>query len=84
MKKLQILTLSILLASGSCTDKILNKIDTNPNQVNDAPLKTILPQVQVSYVTEVAGGSSALNSYYLSEANTFVLGNNVLKDVQGL
>lgn len=84
MKKLQILIALLLLASGSCTDEILNKIDTNPNQVNDAPLKTMLPQVQMSYVTEVAGGSTALNSYYLSEANTFVLGNNVLKDLQGL
>jgi tetratricopeptide (TPR) repeat protein len=84
MKKIQILIALILLISASCTDEILNKIDTNPNQVNDAPLKTILPQVEMSYVTEVAGGSSALNSFYLSEANTFVLGNNVLKDVQGL
>ncbi|CAG5002519.1 hypothetical protein DYBT9275_02910 [Dyadobacter sp. CECT 9275] len=84
MKKLQILIVLLLFISAACTDEILNKIDTNPNQVNDAPLKTILPQVQMSYVTEVAGGSTALNAYYLSEANTFVLGNNVLKDVQGL
>ncbi|PWJ58577.1 SusD-like starch-binding protein associating with outer membrane [Dyadobacter jejuensis] len=84
MKKIQIFIVMSLFFIASCSDAVLNDIDTNPNQVNDAPLKTILPQVQMSYVTEVAGGGTALNSYYLSEANTFVLGNNILQNVQGL
>ncbi len=84
MKKLQILIILTLFVTASCSDAVLNEIDTNPNQVNNAPLKTILPQVQVSYVTEVAGGGTALSAYYLSEANTFVLGNNALQNAQGM
>ncbi|WP_373512116.1 SusD/RagB family nutrient-binding outer membrane lipoprotein [Persicitalea sp.] len=44
----------------------------------------LLPQVEVSYVTEIAGGGTALSTNFLSEANTFVLGNNTLQAVQNM
>ena len=84
MKNIKAYFLLLVVAFSSCTEEILNDIDTNPNQINDAPLKTILPQVEVSYVTEVAGGGTALNTYFLAELNTFVLGNNALQAVQGM
>jgi hypothetical protein len=84
MKNIRLLLTVLVFAFSSCTEEILNEIDTNPNQINNAPLKTILPQVQVSYVTEIAGGGTAINTFYLAELNTFVLGNNALQAVQGM
>ncbi len=84
MKKLTIYSVLLVVALSACTDDILNDIDTNPNQVNDAPLSTLLPQLQVSYVTEVAGGGTARSTYYLSEQNTYVLGENILETTQSL
>lgn len=84
MKNIKALLFLLVFAFGSCTEDILNEIDTNPNQINEAPLKTILPQVEVSYVTEVAGGGTALSTYYLAEQNTYVLGQNALEGTQGL
>lgn len=79
MKNKVIYILSLLLVFVSCTDKILDEIDSNPNRVNDAPLKTLLPQVEVSLVTEVYGGGAGINTYYATEQNTFVLGGNALE-----
>ncbi len=79
MKKILLYSFLILIGISSCTDKILDEIDTNPNRVNDAPLKTLLPQVEVSLVTEVYGGSAGVNTFYATEQNTFVLGGNALE-----
>lgn len=84
MKKIKLLLTLLVVVFSSCSEEIMNNIDTNPNQINNAPLKTLLPQVQVSYVVEIAGGGTAINTYFLSEQNTFVLGNNVLLGVQGM
>ena len=79
MKKNPLYILMFILILSSCSDKILDEIDTNPNRVNDAPLKTLLPQVEVSYVCEIAGGGTALTTYYMTEQNTFVLGSNAVE-----
>lgn len=84
MKNIKLLLLVFIVTFSSCSEEIMNDIDTNPNQINNAPLKTLLPQVMVSYVVEIVGGGTAVNTYYLSEQNTFVLGNNVLLGVQGM
>ncbi len=84
MKNLKIYLTVLVFALSSCSEDVLNDIDTNPNQINDVPLRTLLTQIQVSYVTEVAGGGTALNTYYLSEQNTFVLGENRLEAVQSV
>lgn len=65
---------SVLLVFSSCTDKIMDEIDSNPNQVNDAPLNSLLPQAMMSYIYEVAGGSSARVTSYMAELHTNVLG----------
>lgn len=58
----------------SCSDSIMNNIDQNPNQVNDAPLNTRLPQATMGFIKAVAGSSSnRLTSYYI-EHHTNVLG----------
>lgn len=79
MKKILLFSFLILIGISSCTDKILDEIDTNPNRVNDAPLKTLLPQVEVSLVTRVFGSDAAIQTYYATEQNTFVLGGNALE-----
>ncbi|GAB3280254.1 hypothetical protein GCM10027347_55350 [Larkinella harenae] len=64
----------LLATMGSCSESIMNEIDSNPNQVNDAPLNTRLPQATMGYVKAVAGSSSnRLTSYYI-EHHTNVLG----------
>ncbi|WP_421826848.1 SusD/RagB family nutrient-binding outer membrane lipoprotein [Larkinella sp.] len=70
-----VIAIAMLLATmGSCSESIMNEIDKNPNQVNDAPLNTRLPQATMGYVKAVAGSSSnRLTSYYI-EHHTNVLG----------
>ncbi|WP_372931668.1 SusD/RagB family nutrient-binding outer membrane lipoprotein [Mariniphaga sediminis] len=77
MKKIVFYIVSAILVFSSCTDKILDEIDTNPNQVNDAPLKTLLPQLEVSFVCELQNGG--IMQFYITEQNTFVLGGNALE-----
>lgn len=72
---------------SSCSDKILDEIDTNPNQVNDAPLKTLLSKVETSYVCAIVGGnnvSTATQLYYATEQNGYVFGGNILENPKGL
>lgn len=67
-----------LLVSVSCSDSIMDDIDTNPNVFSDAPLNTLLPNVITRYTTEVAGGATARTARFLSEQSTFVLGGSIL------
>ncbi|MBA4302291.1 MAG: hypothetical protein C0433_19635 [Cyclobacterium sp.] len=62
----------------SCSDSIMDEIDTNPNVFSDAPLNTLLPNVITRYTTEVAGGATARTARFLSEQTTFVLGGPIL------
>ena len=64
----------LLVLPSSCTDKIMDDIDRNPNQVNDAPLNSLLPQGMMGYIYEVAGGSGARVTSYMAELHTNVLG----------
>ncbi len=76
MKRYKILLAAIItsVVQMSCTDSIMNNIDQNPNQVNDAPLNTRLPQATMGFIKAVAGSSSnRLTSYYI-EHHTNVLG----------
>lgn len=74
MKRYKILIAAIIpVFQMSCTDGIMNNIDQNPNQVNDAPLNTRLPQATMGFIKAVAGSSSnRLASYYI-EHHTNVL-----------
>lgn len=64
----------LALIQLSCSDDIMNQIDQNPNQVNDAPLNTRLPQATMGFIKAVAGSSSnRLASFYV-EHHTNVLG----------
>lgn len=54
--------LSILLASGlilgagtSCSDKVLDEIDTNPNSPQDVSISLLMPQVTLNVPTAVTG-----------------------------
>ena len=53
--------LSFLLAAGlalgasSCSDEVLNEIDTNPNSPEDVSLNLLMPQVTVNIPTAVTG-----------------------------
>lgn len=65
---------SLVLINYSCSDKVLDEIDNNPNLVTDAPITTILPKTTVSYAYQVSGGSGAIAASFFSELTTFVLG----------
>lgn len=67
-----------VVISISCSDSIMNEIDTNPNVYSDAPLNTLLPNVITRYAVEIAGGTTARTARFLSEQTTFVLGGSVL------
>lgn len=58
----------------SCSDNVMDKIDRNPNQVNDAPLNTRLPQATMGFIKAVAGSSSNRLTSYYAEHHTNVLG----------
>ncbi len=76
MKRYKVLAAAVITSvfQVSCSDSIMNNIDQNPNQVNDAPLNTRLPQATVGFTKAVAGSSSnRLASYYI-EHHTNVLG----------
>lgn len=59
MKKLRyILILSILL-SFSCSEKILDEIDTDPNNPTSVPVSYIIPTAQIKMVNSLFGGATA-------------------------
>lgn len=64
----------LLVLSFSCTDKIMDEIDKNPNQVNDAPLNSLLPHGMMGYMYSLAGSSGARVTSYMAELHTNVLG----------
>lgn len=55
-------TLLILmsLAFSSCSDDILNEIDTNPNSPIDVPINQLLPRVTMEAVYGITGGHTAM------------------------
>src|SRR5690554_1393752 len=72
---INILCVSVLLSlSMSCTDEILDEIDTNPNQVNNAPLNTLFPQTTMGFIRGVAGSGSVRLTSFIAEHHTNVLG----------
>ncbi len=83
MKKKIILICSISFFAMSCSKSVLDEIDRNPNVVNDAPLKSLLPQVIMRYAYEINGGGTAVTVQFLSEQTTFNLGDNILQGLSG-
>lgn len=70
MKK-NVLILGLLTVfSLSCSDRILNEIDKNPNVLSDAPLNTLLPAAQMVVAQQVAGSAAAIGSGYMAEHTT--------------
>jgi hypothetical protein len=87
MKTKILFAIALFIGFSSCSDQILDEIDTNPNQVNDAPLKTLLTKVETSYVCAISGGnhtSTATQLYYATEQNGYVFGGNILENPKGL
>jgi len=68
MKRIHLFTaLLISFLLTACSDEILNEIDTNPNQLTDAPLNTLLPSALMTTVYQVAGSSAAIGSSSMAE-----------------
>tara|TARA_Y100001980_G_C14556886_1_gene352427 strand:+ start:83381 stop:84826 length:1446 start_codon:yes stop_codon:yes gene_type:complete len=78
MRKIKYLIYTFILLGivSSCSDAVLDEIDTNPNVVTEAPLKSLLPQVIISYSNEVFGNQGSLKAGIMSEQTTAVLGFN--------
>ncbi len=84
MKKvIKVIWIVCLICTFSCSDSIMNEIDSNPNVFSDAPLNTLLPNVITRYTVEIAGGATARTSRFLSEQTTFVLGGSILDGLSG-
>lgn len=60
--KLYKINLSILLMlflQFSCSEDIMDEIDTNPNSPTDVPIALLLPQATANTVSAIAGGAAA-------------------------
>ncbi|MCY7351416.1 MAG: SusD/RagB family nutrient-binding outer membrane lipoprotein [Cytophagaceae bacterium] len=66
----RLLAALLLLGLSSCSEKILNEIDTNPNQLNDAPLSTLLPQATVTTLFQTSGSITASGAGIMAELYT--------------
>ena len=47
--------LAIMLAAGACSEKIMNEIDTDPNNPTDVPISLLLPNVTTGVPFNVSG-----------------------------
>jgi hypothetical protein len=70
MKRYIYISLILTLFSTSCSDKVLNDIDKNPNVLGNAPLNTLLPAAEMIIVQQVAGSSAMIGSGFMSEHTT--------------
>ena len=69
--KLLLLLAIIIMPMVSCSDDVLNEIDTSPNSPIEVPLKVLLPPVQVYLTYAVVGGDMSL---YAAIWNQFTTG----------
>ncbi|WP_028665087.1 SusD/RagB family nutrient-binding outer membrane lipoprotein [Runella zeae] len=69
MKKTLYFATILALVSTACSDSILNKIDTNPNIISDAPLNTLLPAAQMTTFQRVVSPVSILSGYTSEHTN---------------
>ncbi|MEK6481790.1 SusD/RagB family nutrient-binding outer membrane lipoprotein [Catalinimonas sp. 4WD22] len=61
-RKLYKINLSLLLLifmQFSCSEDIMDEIDTNPNSPTDVPVSLLLPQATINTVSAIAGGDAA-------------------------
>lgn len=65
-----LLTALLLLGTVSCSEKTLNEIDANPNQLSDAPLSTLLPQATITTLFQVSGSITASGAGIMAELYT--------------
>ncbi|WP_422080766.1 SusD/RagB family nutrient-binding outer membrane lipoprotein [Ulvibacterium sp.] len=84
MKNIKRYTFALFLVGLflSCSEDTLTEIDTNPNIVNDAPLNSLLPQVIIAYSNEIVGAEAAIQSGFMSEQTSGVLGFNTFNDLE--
>jgi hypothetical protein len=68
MKNIKYIIL-VSLIFFSCSEKILNEIDTNPNVTINAPLNTLLPAAQMTVFQRVVGSISILSGYAAEHTN---------------
>lgn len=64
------LTALFLLATASCSEKTLNDIDANPNQLQDAPLSALLPHATLTTLYQVSGSITASGAGIMAELYT--------------
>jgi hypothetical protein len=69
MKKSLYISAFIALFAMACSDETLNKIDTNPNIIADAPLNTYLPAAQTLVVQRVIGSLVILSGHAVETTN---------------
>lgn len=68
MKLLRLFCITWLLSLlTACSDQVLNKIDTNPNQLDPAPLSALLPAASMTTIYQVAGSTAAIGSSNMAE-----------------
>ena len=70
MKKIIYSCYISLLLFSACSKETLDKIDTNPNVITDAPLNTILPPTEMLVVQSVMR-SLTVNSGFITEHTNF-------------
>lgn len=66
------LWLVIILLAGSCSDSILDEIDTNPNAPTDVPISQLLPRATMVAVYAISGGIGASGAAMFAEHTTNV------------
>lgn len=71
-KRFLTLWLSLALFTGSCSDSILDEIDTNPNAPADVPISQLLPRATMVAVYAISGGMGASGAAMFAEHTTNV------------
>jgi hypothetical protein len=66
--------LCLMMASGACTDAILNDIDTDPNNPTDVPINLLLPKTTIDVFFTISGTDLAWYSSVFVEQTTGVHG----------
>jgi hypothetical protein len=64
-----LISFGLILTLNSCSDKILDEIDTNPNVTQNAPLNTLLPAAQMTVFQRVVGSISIISGYASEHTN---------------
>lgn len=66
------ISMVLVLFAGSCSDSILDEIDTNPNAPTDVPISQLLPRATMVAVYAISGGIGASGAAMFAEHTTNV------------